>query len=80
MWDDDFQLKSFKLKKFFIVLFHLIFECIKVYCSTNLNRQSDYSRLRTNTSSLVVPTFDTKITENLCSGGFFSSDKFRLFY
>ena len=31
-------------------------------------------------SSLVVPTFDTKVTEYLCSGWvFFSSDKFRLF-
>ena len=30
--------------------------------------------------SVVVPTFDTKVTEYLCSGWvFFSSDKFRLF-
>ena len=29
---------------------------------------------------LIVPTFDTKVTEYLCSGWvFFSSDKFRLF-
>ena len=29
---------------------------------------------------LVVPTFETKVTEYLCSGWvFFSSDKFRLF-
>ena len=28
----------------------------------------------------IVPTFDTKVTEYLCSGWvFFSSDKFRLF-
>ena len=27
---------------------------------------------------LVVPTFDTKVTEYLCSGGFFSPDNFRL--
>ena len=30
--------------------------------------------------ALIVPTFDTKVTEYLCSGWvFFSSDKFRLF-
>ena len=30
--------------------------------------------------SVIVPTFDTKVTEYLCSGWvFFSSDKFRLF-
>ena len=29
---------------------------------------------------IIVPTFDTKVTEYLCSGWvFFSSDKFRLF-
>ena len=28
---------------------------------------------------IFVPIFDTKVTEYLCSGGFFSSDKFRLF-
>ena len=29
---------------------------------------------------LIVPTFDTKVTEYLCSGWvFFSSDKFQLF-
>ena len=32
------------------------------------------------TKKLVVPTFDTKVTEYLCSGWvFFSSDKFPLF-
>ena len=31
-------------------------------------------------TSVIVPTFDTKVTEYLCSGRvFFSSDKFRLF-
>ena len=31
-------------------------------------------------NSVIVPTFDTKVTEYLCSGWvFFSSDKFRLF-
>ena len=31
-------------------------------------------------STIIVPTFDTKVTEYLCSGWvFFSSDKFRLF-
>ena len=31
-------------------------------------------------TSFIVPTFDTKVTEYLCSGWvFFSSDKFRLF-
>ena len=29
--------------------------------------------------TVIVPTFDTKVTKNLCSGVFFSSDKFRLF-
>ena len=28
---------------------------------------------------IFVPTFDTKVTEYLCSGCVFSSDKFRLF-
>ena len=46
----------------------------------HLKRQSEQSRLRRDTSNLVVPTFDTKVTEYLCSGGFFfSPDKFRLF-
>ena len=32
------------------------------------------------TCRIIVPTFDTKVTEYLCSGWvFFSSDKFRLF-
>ena len=45
-----------------------------------LHRQSEYSGLRPDTSSLVVPSFDTKVMEYLCSGWvFFSSDKFRLF-
>ena len=34
----------------------------------------------TDRNNFVVPTFDTKVTEHLCSGWvFFSSDKFRLF-
>ena len=36
----------------------------------------------TENASIFVPTFDTKVTEYLCSargGFFFSSDKFRLF-
>ena len=40
-------------------------------------------QLKTNTKKLIiffVPTFDTKVTEYLCSGWvFFSSDKFRIF-
>ena len=49
-------------------------------CSINLKRQSEHSGLRPDTSSLVVltfdtkkivPTFDTKVTEYLCSGWVF---------
>ena len=39
-----------------------------------------YSGIQVEKSHIIVPTFDTKVTEYLCSGGFFfSSDKFRLF-
>ena len=41
------------------------------YCSMDLQRQSGHSGLCQDTSSLVVPTFDTKVTEYLSSGGFF---------
>ena len=65
-------------KKLFHFFFHLFFDCY--YCPINLKRQSEHSGLGPNTSSLVVPTFDTKVTEYLCSGWvFFSLDKFRLF-
>ena len=40
---------------------------------------SHFERLLTE-KSIIVPTFDTKVTEYLCSRWvFFSSDKFRLF-
>ena len=39
-------------------------------CSINLKKQSEHSGLRLDTSSLV-PTFDTKVEEYLCSGWVF---------
>ena len=49
---DDFHLKKFKFwKKNSFILLRLIFLCN--YCSINLERQSEYSRLRPDTSSLV---------------------------
>ena len=35
-------------------------------------------RMNITNISFIVPTFDAKVTEYLRSGGFFSSDKFRL--
>ena len=75
------KFSNFRNFFFHFILFHLIFLCcLCYYCSINAKRQSELSGLRPDTSSLVVPTFDTKVTEYLCSGWvFFSSDKFRLF-
>ena len=48
-----------------------------------LRKLMNFKPLKFQKSFLIeffVPTFDTKVTEYLCSGGFFfSSDKFRLF-
>ena len=60
---------NFGKKKFHFILLHFIF--IGYYCSLNIKKQSEHSGLRPDTSSLVFPTFDTKVTEYLCSGGFF---------
>ena len=50
------------------------------YIFIDLKRPSENSRFRLDTSSLVIPNFDTKVTEYLCSGWvLFSSEKFRLF-
>ena len=69
---------KFEQKNFIFYLLHLIFSCY--YCSIDLKRQSEHSGTRPDTSSFVVPTFDTKVTEYFFSGWvFFSSDKFRLF-
>ena len=69
---------NFGKKNFHFILLHFIF--IGYYCSLNIKKQSEHSGLRPDTSSLVFPTFDMKVTEYLCSGWvFFSSDKFRLF-
>ena len=51
---------------FHFILLHLIFSCY--YCTIVPKRQSEHSGLYLDTTSLVVPTFDTKITEYLCSG------------
>ena len=42
--------------------------CLCYYCSINVKRQSKLSGLCPDTSNLVVPTFDKKVTEYLCSG------------
>ena len=68
---DEFtkNLSFFLKKKFYLFLLPINF--------FKLKRQSEHSRLRPDTSSLVVTNFDTKVTEYLCSGWvFFSSDKF----
>ena len=68
-----FFIKNFKFKK--KKYFHFIFSYIEFfkvyYCSINLKRQSKHSWLRPDTSSLDVLTFDTKVTEYLCSGWVF---------
>ena len=76
---DDFKKKISSFRKNFILfLLHLTFSCY--YCSIDLKRKSKHSRLRSDTSSLVFPSLDTKVKEYLCSGWvIFSSDKFRLF-
>ena len=55
-------IKNFKFKNFFFHFYYILL---------NIKRQSENSGLRPDTSSLVVPTSDTKVTEYLCSGGFF---------
>ena len=72
-------MKKFQLKQisFFITFNWLMI--IMFHCSINLKRQSEHSGLRPDTRSLVVPTFDTKVTDYLCSGWVFFSDNFRLF-
>ena len=68
---DDFH----EISQFF--KFHFLIDSISSckYCSIDLKRHLDYSGLRSNKSSLVS-TFVTKMTEYLCSGWVFSSDKF----
>ena len=72
--------KKFQIleKKMHFILLQIVF--LGYYCSINLKRQPEHSGLRPDTSSLVVPTLDTKVTEYFCSGWvLFYSDKFRLF-
>ena len=58
---------------------------VTVYNHKNISqklaqRNSPGSCVESYKSRVIVPTLDTKVTEYLCSGGFFfSSDKFRLF-
>ena len=64
------------LNFFFKFFFHFIFFFLQLnfssyFCFIDLKRQSEHSGLRHDTSSLVVPTFDTKVTEYLCSGWVF---------
>ena len=49
------------------------------YCSIVVKRQTEQSELRPDTCSLIVPTFDTKVTEYLCSGGYFFFRQFSNF-
>ena len=70
----SFLSKKFQIleKRFSFVLFRLIFLCcLCYYCTINVKRQSKLSGLCPDTSSLVVLTFDTKLTEYLCSGWVF---------
>ena len=68
---------SFKKVSFYFDTFYFL---LGYYCSINLKKWSEQSGLCLDTSSLIVPTFDTKVTDYLCSAWvFFSSDKFRLF-
>ena len=60
------KISNFLEKKFNFTLLHLNFPCY--YCSIDLKRHSEHSVLCHDTSSLVVPTFDKKVTEYLCSG------------
>ena len=64
VWRDDFHKKSQieKKNKFRFILIHLII-LLCYYCSLGLKMQSKHSVLCPDTSSLVVPTFDTKVTE-----------------
>ena len=76
----DFHKKlNFQIeKKLSFHFLHLTFSFY--YCSLVVKKQTEQSGLRSDPCSFVVPTFDTKVTEYLCSGWFFfSSEKFRLF-
>ena len=48
----SFRKKNLKIKKINFILFHLIFVCY--YGSIDFKRQSKFSRLRPDTSSLVL--------------------------
>ena len=71
-----FFIKELYLKKnsFYFIKFNVF----NHYCSIDRKMQFEYSGLRPDTSGLGVPTFVTKVTKYVCSGSFFSSDKFRL--
>ena len=66
-----------------------IFECMSLLTNYRLvSMDSIEKRIRVEDldrclsfdyNKIIVPAFDTKVTEYLCSGVFFSSDKFRLF-
>ena len=57
VWRDNFHKKSqIEKKKVSLIL-------LCYYCSLGLKMQSKHSVLCPDTSSLVVPTFDTKVTE-----------------
>ena len=62
--------KNLKIKKMFsYILVPLKLSCY--FCSIDLKRQSEHSGLRPDTSSLVVPILDTKVTKYLARVGFF---------
>ena len=79
VWADDFT-KNLNFKNviffFHFSLLHLMFSCY--YCCIDFKRH-EHSRLRPDTSRFVLSIFVTKLMVCLCSVGFFSSDKLRLF-
>ena len=62
IWPGEIIFK--KKNSFQFITFNFLCYC----CSTNLERHLEHSGLCPDTSSLVVLTFDTKVSEYLCSG------------
>ena len=69
VWGDDFH-KKFQILEFFSSIRFNEFNFLMLSLSVNPKKQSEHSGLRRDTSSLVVLTFDTKVTKYFCSGGF----------
>ena len=72
----SFQLKSIRVTFLLTENRKVLQMLLKLVMEETLEFKSTTRR-----NTLIVPTFDTKVTENLCSGWvFFSSDNFRLFH